>query len=137
MLAHALRSRKLHAMRKSAIVEPVLPDKLYFRMREVSKLTRTEPYVLRFWETKFPQLKPTKTRSQHRLFRREDIRTILEIRNLLYTEGFTIAGARKRLSSESKKSAASRILAAGGNDGDFRAVKRELERILTMLSRRC
>ncbi|MCZ6515285.1 MAG: MerR family transcriptional regulator [Acidobacteria bacterium] len=131
------RSAALRSKPAALPVEPVLPDKLYFRMREVSKLTRTEPYVLRFWETKFPQLKPTKTRSGHRLFRREDIRTILEIRNLLYTQGFTIAGARKRLSSESKKSAASRILAARGNAGDFRAVQRELERILTMLSRRC
>ena len=131
------RSAALRSKPATLPVEPALPDKLYFRMREVSKLTRTEPYVLRFWETKFPQLKPTKTRSGHRLFRREDIRTILEIKNLLYTQGFTIAGARKRLSSDSKKSVASGASVTGGNAGDFRAVKRELERILTMLSRRC
>ena len=106
-------------------------------MGEVSRLTETEPYVLRFWETKFPQLKPNKTRSGHRLYRRQDVRTILEIKNLLYRQGFTIAGAKQKLSGESRKpSAASAVPAPGGKElADLRAVKRDLQGILTFLSR--
>lgn len=68
-----------------------------FRIGEVSRLTATKTFVLRFWESEFPMLQPVKSPSGHRLYRREDIETVFEIKRLLYDEGFTIAGARKHL----------------------------------------
>ena len=74
-----------------------LPPKNLFRIGEVSRLTATKAFVLRYWETEFPMLQPVKAPSGHRLYRREDIETVMEIKRLLYEEGFTIAGARKHL----------------------------------------
>ncbi len=76
---------------------PQKPSKLFYRIGEVSSLTGLEPYVLRYWETEFPQIKPDKGSSGHRLYKKKDLDTILQIKNLLYTEGFTISGARKKL----------------------------------------
>ena len=77
--------------------QPELPNKLYFRIGEVAKIVGVKPYVLRYWETEFPILKPGKTPSRHRLYRRRDVELLLEIKHLLYEEGFTIAGAKKQL----------------------------------------
>ncbi len=74
-----------------------IPRKLFYKIGEVCQLTGTQPYVLRFWESEFPQLAPTKSRTGQRLYRRKDIDLVLEIKTLLYQEGFTIAGARKKL----------------------------------------
>jgi len=74
-----------------------IPRKLFYKIGEVCQLTDTQPYVLRFWESEFPQLAPTKSRTGQRLYRRKDIDLVIEIKNLLYQEGFTIAGARKKL----------------------------------------
>lgn len=74
-----------------------LPQKDFFRIGEVSRLTSTKAFVLRYWETEFPMLEPVKSPKGHRLYRREDVQTVLEIRRLLYDEGFTIAGARRHL----------------------------------------
>ena len=74
-----------------------ISNKLYFRIGEVAKIVGVKPYVLRYWETEFPILKPGKTPSRHRLYRRRDVETLLDIKRLLYEEGFTIAGAKKRL----------------------------------------
>ena len=82
------------------------PNKLYFRIGEVAKIIGVKPYVLRYWETEFSVLKPGKTPSRHRLYRRRDVETLLEIKYLLYEEGFTIAGARKRLKDGEKEEAA-------------------------------
>ena len=79
-----------------------LPNKLYFRIGEVAKIVGVKPYVLRYWETEFSVLKPGKTPSRHRLYRRRDVETLLEIKNLLYEEGFTIAGAKKKLKESEK-----------------------------------
>ena len=68
-----------------------------YRIGEVSRLTDLKPFVLRYWETEFPMLEPVKSPKGHRLYRREDVQTVLEIRRLLYDEGFTIAGARRHL----------------------------------------
>ena len=76
---------------------PVVPQKSLFRIGEVSRLTGTKAFVLRYWETEFPTLQPVKSPSGHRLYRRQDIETVFEIKRLLYEEGFTIAGARKHL----------------------------------------
>src|SRR5208282_1875975 len=74
-----------------------IPEKSLFRIGEVSRLTATKTFVLRYWETEFPMLQPVKSPSGHRLYRREDVQTVMEIRRLLYDEGFTIAGARRHL----------------------------------------
>ena len=81
----------------SAKEEVAIPDKLYFRISEVSKLTGLEPYVLRYWETEFKLIKPVRTKSRHRLYKRKDLDIIFEIRHLLYEEQYTIAGAKKKL----------------------------------------
>lgn len=76
---------------------PDIPDKLYFRIGEVARLLALPAYVLRFWETEFPQLKPSKGDTGQRLYRRRDLDTLLEIRRLLYDQGYTIPGARQFL----------------------------------------
>jgi DNA-binding transcriptional MerR regulator len=83
-----------------------LPDKLYFKIGEVSRLVGVKPYVLRYWETEFAVLRPGKTRSRHRLYRRKDVETLLEIRRLLYTERYTIEGAKRRLREGSRAAVA-------------------------------
>jgi DNA-binding transcriptional MerR regulator len=77
--------------------ESGFPAKNLFRIGEVSRLTATKPFVLRYWETEFPMLQPVKSPKGHRLYRRQDIDTVFVIKRLLYDEGFTIAGARRHL----------------------------------------
>ncbi|MBA3912513.1 MAG: MerR family transcriptional regulator [Acidobacteriales bacterium] len=77
--------------------EVAIPDKLYFRIGEVAKLCALPTYVLRFWETEFPQLKPVKSSTGQRMYRKKDVESVLRIKGLLYDEGFTIAGARAHL----------------------------------------
>jgi len=119
------------------------PGKETFRIGEVCRLTSTKAFVLRYWETEFPMLRPLKTPKGHRLYHREDIETVLEIKRLLYQEGFTIAGARRHMSDPA---------AAGGNGDSAPAIRRsepssaaslrtlqelrdELRAILTLLER--
>ncbi len=83
-----------------------IPEKSLFRIGEVSRLTATKAFVLRYWESEFPTLQPVKSPSGHRLYRREDIETVFEIKRLLYEEGFTIAGARKHLAEHNGRVAA-------------------------------
>jgi DNA-binding transcriptional MerR regulator len=77
-----------------------VPEKLFYKIGEVCQYTDTQPYVLRFWESEFPQLVPEKNRSGQRVYRREDIELIFKIKKLLYEEEYTIAGARRRLEQE-------------------------------------
>src|SRR5688572_13368958 len=77
-----------------------IPNKLFFKIGEVCELTDTQPYVLRYWESEFSALAPAKNSSGQRIYRRRDIETVLRIKELLYQEGFTIAGAKKRLEQE-------------------------------------
>jgi DNA-binding transcriptional MerR regulator len=79
-----------------------IPDKLYFRIGEVSKLTGVKQYVLRFWESEFSGLGPKKSGTGHRLYRRKDVELVLEIKHLLYEKRFTIEGARKWLDNRAK-----------------------------------
>lgn len=81
-----------------------IPDKLYFRIGEVSRVSGVKPHVLRYWESEFSRISPRKTSSGQRLYRRKDVELILEIKHLLYEERFTIEGARKYLGQRSKKS---------------------------------
>jgi DNA-binding transcriptional MerR regulator len=78
-----------------------IPKKLFYKIGEVCSLTDTQPYVLRFWESEFPQLAPRKSRTGQRVYRPRDIEMVLEIKKLLYEEGYTIAGARKKLGMDS------------------------------------
>jgi DNA-binding transcriptional MerR regulator len=79
-----------------------IPDKLYFRIGDVSRLAGIKPYVLRFWETEFPGLGPKKSGTGHRLYRRKDVELVLEIKRLLYEKRYTIEGARKFLDARGK-----------------------------------
>ena len=79
-----------------------MPDKLYFKIGEVADFVGVKPYVLRYWESEFSVVKPTKTRSKHRLYRRRDVENLLRIKRLLHDERFTIEGAKKRLKSLQK-----------------------------------
>jgi DNA-binding transcriptional MerR regulator len=76
---------------------PEIPNRLYFRIGDVSQLVGVEPYVLRFWESEFPMLQPKKSKTGHREYKRKDVQLLLEIKRLLYDEGFTIPGARKAI----------------------------------------
>src|SRR5215467_12632007 len=89
-------------------VAPEIPDKLYFRIGEVSALLGVETYVLRYWETEFPSLAPKKSGTGHRLYRRKDVELLLRIKHLLYEKRFTIEGARQSLQSESPKARSAR-----------------------------
>jgi DNA-binding transcriptional MerR regulator len=92
---------------------PEIPDKLYFRIGEVSGIVGVEPYVLRYWETEFPQLTPKKSGTGHRLYRRKDVELLLLIKRLLYEKRFTIEGARQNLQG------------AGRSAKDLRAKQRQ------------
>ena len=90
-----------HPIRKTVLPEPVVvPDKLYFRIGDVARLCDVPAYVLRFWETEFPQLKPNKGGTGQRLYRKRDVETALRIKSLLYDQGYTIPGARQVIKSE-------------------------------------
>jgi DNA-binding transcriptional MerR regulator len=81
---------------------PEIPDKLYFKIGEVSELLGLEPYVLRYWESEFPVLSPKKSGTGHRLYRRKDVELLLRIKHLLYERRFTIEGARQSLQAAAK-----------------------------------
>src|SRR6478735_2461458 len=95
-------SPRTRAKAKSAAIEVLIPEKLYFRIGEVARLCHLPAYVLRFWETEFPQLKPVKSSTGQRMYRRRDVSDVLKIRQLLYEEGFTIAGARHQLRADAQ-----------------------------------
>lgn len=125
-----------------------IPDKLYFRIGDVAKLCDVPAYVLRFWESEFPQLKPNKGGTGQRLYRRRDVEMALKIKKLLYDEGFTIPGARQMLKGEARGTVPQMALAidatpAGGASGaasvkdtrHLQKMKKELEELLAMLSK--
>jgi len=89
-----------HASQQRNAQTSPIPDKLYFRIGEVARLCGVEAYVLRFWETEFPQLRPNKSGTGQRLYRKRDVELALRIKRLLYSEGYTIAGARHVFTSE-------------------------------------
>lgn len=114
-----------------------IPDKLYFRIGEVSELTRTKAFVLRYWETEFPSLRPVKGKSGHRLYRRKDVELIFQIRKLLYDQGFTIEGARRRLAKDGKAAEQPPLFQLPFNVEELKAIRRELQTVLTILKGRC
>ena len=78
-------------------METIIPDKAYFRIGEVSKILNVEPYVIRYWETEFKTVNPVRTKTSQRLYRKKDVQELLTIKNLLYSQRFTIDGAKKQL----------------------------------------
>ena len=122
-----------------------IPNKLYFRIGEVCRLLKLEPYVLRFWESEFPSLSPAKGANGRRMYRKKDVEMVMTIKDLLYERGFTIAGARKVLSSRKDAAANPAIARSPKSQAQLARpapekldqVKLELRNILTILNRRC
>src|SRR2546429_5853601 len=104
-----------------------IPNRLFFRIGEVCKIVDIEPFLLRFWETEFPNLAPEKSKSGHRVYKRKDIEMVLRIKELLYERGYTIAGARKQLA---------RTRAPKEHQKMLLRIRDELQDILTLLSRK-
>ncbi len=131
----SLRNR---AVAKSArTTEVVIPEKLYFRIGEVARLCRLPAYVLRFWETEFPQLRPVKSSTGQRMYRRKDVEHVLQIKKLLYEEGFTIAGARQHLRADIKGDKKQPPLPFPARSvSELKHIRQGLRDILTLLSAR-
>jgi DNA-binding transcriptional MerR regulator len=137
------------------ILAPEIPNKLYFRIGDVSRIAGVKPYVLRYWETEFPSIGPKKSGSNHRLYRRKDVELILDIKRLLYQERYTIEGARKHLEAVHKAETSSRHASnkskapkfeiapspdvkpgSNGPDGNLlNEIRTELRSLLDLLSR--
>jgi DNA-binding transcriptional MerR regulator len=115
----------------------LIPDKLYFRIGEVATLCHLPAYVLRFWESEFPQLKPVKSSTGQRMYRKRDVESVLRIKQLLYEQGFTISGARQQLRTESKtdKSQAA-IPFPSHSTPEIQHIRQGLREILNVLNRR-
>jgi len=114
-----------------------IPDKLYFRIGEVARLCEVPAYVLRFWESEFPQLKPNKGGTGQRLYRRRDVELALRVKTLLKDEGYTIPGARQMLKTELKQKEPQLALIGGAapDTKNLRALRRELEALAAMLAK--
>ncbi len=131
-----------HSSPKRASAESVvIPDRLYFKIGDVAELCGLEPYVLRFWETQFPQLKPNKSGTGQRLYRRREVELVLEIKRLVHNEGYTLAGARQALDAI-RRSDQSNLPLAEGDEGPrlkeaatvIRNARAELREIAGMLA---
>jgi DNA-binding transcriptional MerR regulator len=115
----------------------VIPDKLYFRIGEVATLCRLPAYVLRFWESEFPQLKPVKSSTGQRMYRRRDVENVLRIKQLLYEQGFTIVGARQQLRSEAKPDKGQAAIPfPTQSPAELHRIRQGLREILSLLSTR-
>ncbi|MCL4721217.1 MAG: MerR family transcriptional regulator [Gammaproteobacteria bacterium] len=108
---------------------PPIPGKRYFTIGEVSDLCAVKPHVLRYWEQEFPQLKPVKRRGNRRYYQRQDVLIIRQIRSLLYDDGFTIGGARQKLTGEEARSDLTQ------SQQIIRQLRVELEEVLRLLRR--
>jgi DNA-binding transcriptional MerR regulator len=115
---------------------PEIPDKLYFRIGEVSRLLGVEPYVLRYWETEFRELSPKKSGTGHRLYRRKDVETLLTIKELLYSKRFTIEGARQSMQKKKVPAPAAEqkpLFTTFYSEDPLAQVRKELAEILRIL----
>jgi len=115
----------------------LIPDKLYFRIGEVATLCRLPAYVLRFWESEFPQLKPVKSSTGQRMYRKRDVESVLRIKQLLYEQGFTISGARQQLRAESKSDKTQAAIPFPSQSvPEIQNIRQGLREILDLLSTR-
>jgi DNA-binding transcriptional MerR regulator len=129
-----------HLPQRRGPQKPEIPDKLYFRIGDVAKLCSVQPYVLRFWESEFSQLRPNKSGTGQRLYRKRDVEIALRIKRLLYDEGYTIAGARQIVHAETRHKGGQPELPLQQQQAVERAelrlhkVRKELREILGLLS---
>jgi DNA-binding transcriptional MerR regulator len=115
----------------------LIPDKLYFRIGEVATLCRLPAYVLRFWESEFPQLKPIKSSTGQRMYRKRDVESVLRIKQLLYEQGFTISGARQQLRAEVKSDKSQTAIPFPTHAApEIQHIRQGLREILNLLSAR-
>jgi DNA-binding transcriptional MerR regulator len=122
---------------KSGADQILIPDKLYFRIGEVATLCRLPAYVLRFWESEFPQLKPVKSSTGQRMYRKRDVESVLRIKELLYEQGFTISGARQQLRTENKcDKSQTAIPFPSQSAAEIQHIRQGLRDILNLLSAR-
>jgi DNA-binding transcriptional MerR regulator len=134
-LVGAKRAAAVRA-KKSPAQEIVIPDKLFFRIGEVARLCSLPAYVLRFWETEFPQLKPAKSNTGQRVYRRKDVENIVRVKKLLYEDGYTISGARQLLKTEAKRDRLQGALSfvAPPPNKDINEIRQGLRDVLGILS---
>ena len=107
---------------------PLIPPKRYFTIGEVGELCAVKPHVLRYWEAEFPQLKPVKRRGNRRYYQRRDVILIRQIKSLLYEQGYTIGGARQKMTDNPEEVAASQV-----RTGEIKALINELEEVIKSL----
>lgn len=120
-----------------ALEKDSFPDKLFYKIGEVSRLTEVPAYILRYWETEFEVLHPQKSRSGQRLYRKKDLETILEIKQLLYQEGFTIAGAKVKFRTQGERQESSKEKNQRQEiSRSLRAIREGLEEIACILNHR-
>ncbi len=110
-----------------------IPEKLYYKIGEVSQITGVEPYVLRYWESEFRIINPERSRSKQRLYTKKDLETILQIKRLLYEERYTIDGAKRRLMEQERNKA--RQLSMGFEEEHYRKLLAEIKDDLKALKR--
>ena len=118
-------------MAKKNPLKGYIPNKLYFKIGEVSSIAEVEPYVLRYWESEFKAIKPSRTQSKQRIYRKKDVELILEIKKMLYEEKLTIAGARKKLREFNSKD--KKQLRFDFNKKDQRKILREIKNELMVI----
>jgi DNA-binding transcriptional MerR regulator len=131
-----MSSHSKNAAKSARTTDVVIPDKLYFRIGEVAELCRLPAYVLRFWETEFPQLKPVKGSTGQRMYRHKDVENVLRIKKLLYEEGFTIAGARQHLRADKADKKQAPLPFPERTAPDLKQIRQGLREILALLSAR-
>jgi len=122
-------NRQMQALQKAGVQIPVLPDKLFFAIREVAELCDVEPHVLRYWETEFHHIKPVKKSGNRRFYRQRDIYSILQIKHLLYDLNFTIKGAKKRL----QQGDIDKLVEQNSSQDTLRQIRQELASIYRLL----
>ena len=116
---------------------PLIPDKLFFKIGEVAELAGVEQHVLRYWEEEIESLKPKKNKSGQRLYQKKDVERVFEIKQLLYAEKFTVAGARKKMKQNKKKETQLDIAFDREGFKQCKAdIKRDLKSILTLLDKK-
>jgi DNA-binding transcriptional MerR regulator len=113
---------------KNNDVLPLIPPKRYFTIGEVGELCAVKPHVLRYWEAEFPQLKPVKRRGNRRYYQRQDVILIRKIKSLLYEQGYTIGGARQKMSDNPEELVKSNV-----NTSEIRSLVKDLESVIARL----
>lgn len=141
IMAKPALSKHSAAKHGNIVTEVTIPDKLYFRIGDVAKLLGVETYVLRFWESEFPQMRPNKSGTGQRLYRKRDVETAVRVRNLLHGEGYTIAGARQVLTQDAARAKSPQLalidkpVQPRAADAKMAKLRNELKELLGILSK--